>query len=411
MNTPAIVVIAYDRPDSLSRLLGSLARASYPENADVTLIISIDNSGKDATVNVAKDFAWEHGEKIVNARPERMGLKNHVLSCGDYVYEYGSIIVLEDDLFVSPAFYEYAVKVLDFTENDHRIGGVSLYNHLFNVHARKSFTAIDDGYDNWYFQFAQSWGQAYTKSQWEGFIKWYETHKDESIVKSNVPANVSGWSDKSWLKFYIAYLIDTDRFFIYPRISYTTNFGDAGSHAVKADTDLQVPLAGGRQSVYCTFSKLVQSSAVYDAFFENICLKDNIGEICINEKDDSPDDLMDDDLAKSKDIQSEMIIDLYGTKPIETMLEENPDFRYVLSTKRYPYGVLRSYGRAMRPIDANVVFDVPGEDIYLYDTKVHANAPAKQSEALPYLYEYRGISAKQMTSMIGYRVSEKIFKK
>ena len=169
MNKPAIVTIAYNRPDSLGRLLSSLGNAKYPEGSEVTLVISIDKSDTDEVVRLAKEYEWPFGEKVVIARKERMGLKNHVLACGDLTDTYGSIIVLEDDLYVSPSFYEYAVKALDFTEGDERIGGVSLYNHLFNVHARRSFMAIDDGYDNWYFQFASSWGQAYTKSQWDGF--------------------------------------------------------------------------------------------------------------------------------------------------------------------------------------------------------------------------------------------------
>lgn len=380
MNKPAIVVICYNRPDSLKRLLGSIDKAKYPESEDVTLVISIDNSGEDAVANVAKEYKWTHGEKVIIERKERMGLKAHVLACGDLTAEYGSIIVLEDDLYVSPAFYEYSVQALDFTEGNDRIGGVSLYNHLFNVHARRSFTAIDDGYDNWYFQFASSWGQAYLKSQWDSFKEWMLTYDGQDIAKATVPANVSGWSAKSWLKYYIAYLIDTDRYFIYPRISYTTNYGDVGSHAVKADCDLQVPLAGLRNDKL-RLSSLEESEAVYDAFFENTKLsgKDN-----------------------------DTIVDLYASKPVSELLGANDKIKFVISSASLPYKRIQTYGRLMRPVDANIVYATEGNDLYKYDVKIQDEIKPNGDEAASYLYEYRGISAKQMMQIIKYRIKEKL---
>lgn len=384
MNKPAIVVICYNRPHSLERLLASIEKAKYPANEQVTLVISVDNSGEAATANVAKEYNWTHGEKVVIERKERMGLKAHVLACGDLTEEYGSIIVLEDDLYVSPSFYEYSVKALDFTENDEQIGGVSLYNHLFNVHARRSFVAIDDGYDNWYFQFASSWGQAYTKGQWSAFKEWMKKHDNTDIAKPAVPANVSGWSAKSWLKYYIAYVIDTDKYFLYPRISYTTNYGDVGSHAVKADCDLQVPLAGCSDSIRTNFSRVCESRAVYDAYFENKFLTG---------------------------VDNEVLVDLYGSKPVKELVEENAEIKYVLSATGLPYKVVKTYGRLMRPLDANVVYETEGADIKLYDISEAGSVQPDEDEAEKYLYEYRGISAKQMMSILKFRVKEKLNKK
>ena len=413
MYTPAIVTICYNRPDSLKRLLSSIERADYPEGVSVPLVISIDKSDTDAVVKVAKEFQWKHGEKVVLERNPRMGLKAHVLACGDLTKDYGSIIVLEDDLYVSPSFYEYTVKALDFTNGDERIGGISLYNHLFNVHVRKSFCAIDDGYDNWYFQLASSWGQAYSKDQWDGFKAWLEIHKDDNLAKTFVPANVSSWSEKSWLKFYIAYLIDTDKYFLYPRISLTTNFGDVGSHAVKADADLQVPLMGRTKSLYCSFSKLEHSESVYDAFFENTRMRSDAFSSAEDNNDNKHS--TDDSIDSNKD--KKCLMDLYGYKPVEAMLKEDKSYDYVLSSKILPFKILKSYGRQMRPIEANIVYEVAGNDFYLYDVKIPveitenikatASTDSKHKEAVQYLYEYRGISASQMISMIKYRIAEK----
>ena len=127
---PAIVVVGYNRPHSLRRILKSLTLANYLVE-DVPLVISIDFSdspeGHEARA-YAKEFEWTFGPKRVISHPENIGLRRHILSCGDLASEYGSIIVFEDDLSASPCFYEYSAAALEFAEQDPLIGGVSLYH-------------------------------------------------------------------------------------------------------------------------------------------------------------------------------------------------------------------------------------------------------------------------------------------
>ncbi len=374
MTTPAIVVVAYNRPHSLNRILQSIAQAEY-EQEGIPLIISIDHSDKDDVKNVAKSFIWTHGPKKVVTHEESLGLKQHVLQCGELTGEYGSIIMLEDDLFVAPSFYTYASAALEFVKDRQDIGGVSLYNHRLNVHVREPFEAMEDGYDNWYFQFASSWGQAFTVDQWRGFTEWMEKHDGELIAADNVPVNVSSWSDKSWLKYYIKYLIITGKYFLYPRISYTTNFSDMGTHKMGISTDLQVPLAGKNRHSF-SFSTTEQSEAVYDAFFENKRLATQLG--------------IQEDFAE---------IDLYGSKPGSR--------RYRLTSQLLPYEVIRSYGRLLRPMDANIIYGISGEDFFLYDTKKKGTPPKKRSEAYKLLYYYRAFKAKYMKEILKFRLKER----
>ena len=154
MIKPAIIVIAYNREASLKRLLTSLNNAIY-ESDDITLIISIDKSDNEKVYKTADEFDWKHGIKKTILSDENLGLKKHVLKCGDYVYEYENIIVLEDDLYVSKNFYSYACQALEFSMDKQEIEGVSLYNHELNVHVREPFKAIDDGEENYYMQSAQ----------------------------------------------------------------------------------------------------------------------------------------------------------------------------------------------------------------------------------------------------------------
>ena len=55
MIKPAIIVIAYNREESLKRLLTSLNNAIY-ESDDITLIISIDKSDNEKVFKAADEF-------------------------------------------------------------------------------------------------------------------------------------------------------------------------------------------------------------------------------------------------------------------------------------------------------------------------------------------------------------------
>ncbi|MFK7813561.1 MAG: glycosyltransferase family 2 protein [Maribacter sp.] len=337
-NITPIVVVAFNRPRSLARLLNSLSAASYPDK-NIELIISIDNSDDNQEVlNIANSFDWVFGKKIVTYQKVNLGLRAHILKCGDLTSEYGSVIVLEDDIFVSPNFYFFAKAALNFSENENPIGGISLYNHQLNVHTKENFSPVEDGFDNWYFQFASSWGQAWTKKQWNGFKNWYL--ENQSLAENrDIPQNVNSWSEKSWLKFYIAYLIDTNGYFLYPKISMSTNFSDAGTHIGHDTTIYQVPLNYGTKKEF-NFSSVQMSQSVYDAFFENLGIPKYLGY--------------------SKD---ELCIDLYGYK-------DKCAKRYWLTTKILNFKIIKSFSRSLKPIDANIIKNIVGNDIFLYDTTV-----------------------------------------
>lgn len=363
-----IVVVAYNRPRSLIRLLKSLAKANYPSN-DIPLIISIDNADTNNDVlQIANDFIWNFGPKEVKYQKVNLGLRKHVLKCGSISQKYGAVIILEDDLYVSINFYNYAQSALKFSADKDYIGGISLYNHQLNVHTRDNFTAFEDRYDNWYFQFASSWGQAWSKNQWVAFSEWYQENK---ILQSNstIPRNVTQWSDQSWLKYYIAHLIETKKYFLYPKISLTTNFSDAGTHVGEDSTAFQVPLYFNKKKGF-NFSTLQDSNSVYDAFFENVNIYKNLGYS-----------------------KASICIDLYAYK-------DKPKERYWLTTQFLNYKIIKSFGRSLRPIDANIVEDIIGKDIYLYDTELIADNNPKIKSNRKTTYNIKYISYKTAVGVV-----------
>ena len=56
-----IVVVAYNRIESLKRILGSLLQAEYPAQG-AELIISIDRGDNADVLDYARAFSWPFGE-------------------------------------------------------------------------------------------------------------------------------------------------------------------------------------------------------------------------------------------------------------------------------------------------------------------------------------------------------------
>lgn len=371
MTRPAIVVVGYDRIKALKRLLNSLGNADYEGFHDITLIISLDKSGVTGVAEAADSFEWKYGKKKVIKRPERMGLKKHILSCGDLTAEYGSIIMLEDDLFVSPMFYPYTCAALEKAGHDENVAGISLYCHKFNVFARLPFDAVDDGFDNYYFRFPCSWGQAWNRIQWERFREWLKDHEDEDLGGDGMPSFAAAWGDSSWLKYALKYAINEKKYWLYPRISYTTNFFDEGEHSKEAVTDLQVPLRIGKRKDYC-FSLPETSSAKYDQYFEN------------------------------EGLQYEA--DIYGLKRKDGALDPEKPF---YSSEKLNIKRAESFGLSLRPVDSNILFNIEGDGIYLYEPAGKQKITAKETARLE-RYFYPGLNKKKIMKLIGDKMKRMI---
>jgi len=332
------VIVTYNRAYSLQRLLRSISRANFAGHTDVPLIISIDKSNCQEVLEVARKFQWEHGPKCVIEHTEHLGLRKHIISCGDLTEEYGAVIVLEDDLYVSPVFYDYAVQAMRFYDGDERISGISLYSYDFNEYAQMRFCPLDDGYDNYFIQNASSWGQLWTRAQWVDFKQWYISQSQLTVRQEDpLPTSVIRWSESSWKKYFIKYMVLRNKYFVYPRVSLSTNFGDIGTHARVGSTRCQVPLAL-RRKVY-DFSRLEDSISVYDSYFE-------IAAHCLK--------YYNQDLVHV-DFES----DFYGTKDLGKVKTE-----YLLSIRECTQPIL-SYSIDFVPQELSVILSCEGKFFHL----------------------------------------------
>ena len=93
------------------------------------------------------------------------------------------------------------------------------------------------------------------------------------------------------------------------------------------------------------------------------------------------------------------MVDLYGQKNYSG----EKDIKRLVSSKALPYRVIKSYGISLRPLEANVMYEIPGDEFFLYDTAQKGEMPVKSSgERL--LYDNRALKLKDMAGIIKHRI-------
>lgn len=332
----AIVVVGYKRITSISRLLKSLLLAEYPTNKEIPLILSIDCSGNKALYDYVNNFAWPYGEKSVNIQTNRLGLKKHIYQCGDLTKFFKAIIILEDDIVVSPVFYSYVLQVVDKYADDARIAEISLYKNERNGYIGLPFVNEQNGSDVFLMQDVSTWGQCWTESMWNAFKKWRDCHSEDYVQNIDMPQVIKNW-ERAWSKYYNAYVVDTHKYILYPNMSLTTNFNDSGEHGGSNNSIVQVNLLQQSFSYrLLNFENLVK----YDIYFNNEKIYDWL------------------EIDKEN-----LCLDIYGFGLVTNK-------QYLLTTKEMPYKLINSFALNMRPFELNIKYKVEGNSILLYDTSI-----------------------------------------
>ncbi len=331
---PAIVLVAYNRPYALQRLLDSLA--TLQDAHEVPLVISVDRGGAqfEAVVAVARQFNWPFGKKRVLVRERPLGLVAHLFACGDLVDEFGAIILLEDDLVVSAMMYRYAANAVTFYADDPRIAGVSLNTLWFHGITHEPFMPyLDDG-DTFFMQVAWFQGQVYTREQWAAFREWRETAVTDILPSDRMHELFQTFPKTDWFPLKTKYLVETNRYYVFPRESLTTNYGDSGTH-VRGTNFFQVPLQTRRTNF--RLQPLAASVAVYDSFQEML-------PECVQR-------------LTNQFETYDFTVDLHGTRSLA-----NIPTQFVLTTQ-VMHAPLMTFGLDLRPLLANVLYQQPGTGI------------------------------------------------
>lgn len=162
-----IAVIAFNRPDLLKATLDSLAYNPLAENSD--LFIFIDGARENRPgekekvqqVKTVAEAATGFNSVTVKASEQNKGLAKSIIgAASELINQFGKVIVVEDDLYLSPSFLTFMNTMLEAYKNDSRIMQVTGYSakirHPERFHC-----------DYYLTRRAHSWSWGTWKDRWE----------------------------------------------------------------------------------------------------------------------------------------------------------------------------------------------------------------------------------------------------
>ena len=239
MDLAPIAFFAYNRPEHALRSLQALKRSRLADQS--ILHIFCDGAKKPEDKNrVDQVREIVKGEKWCKEAHVEFSEKNNGLA-GSIIYgvsslcaKYGKVIVLEDDLVVSPSFLEYMNAALEVYENEEQVKQVSGY---------MIGGQVDSDTDALFLPFTTSWGWATWERAWKQFdpdMTAYEALKKDRKLRKRF--NLDGSYDffamienqragriDSWaIRWYVSVFM-MNGLTLYPAKSLVSNAGLDGS--------------------------------------------------------------------------------------------------------------------------------------------------------------------------------------
>jgi hypothetical protein len=162
MNSAPIAIFVYKRPEHSKQMLSSLCKNVGYTNADITVYCDGPRDNDDledvlATRKIVREFLPE--ANIVE-REENMGLARSIISgVSEQCKKYGRVIVLEDDLILSPVAINYFNQGLERYSESEKVMHISAYMFPVNQTLPSSF----------FYREATCWGWATWERAWQYF--------------------------------------------------------------------------------------------------------------------------------------------------------------------------------------------------------------------------------------------------
>ncbi|CAC5405261.1 unnamed protein product [Mytilus coruscus] len=171
-----IMVITYNRAESMLRLLNSLNKVDYLDDR-VVLEIWVDRS-KDGVIDkktfgTARNFSFEKGFKTVHQQDKHVGIYGQWIDTWQPTADSKEIaVIFEDDITVSPFFYRYLKNV--HARYDHRpeVNGYSLQGISIKHGGAGGNLHAPDDHVVFLYPIVGSWGFSPKKENWIGFQRW-----------------------------------------------------------------------------------------------------------------------------------------------------------------------------------------------------------------------------------------------
>ncbi len=286
MKLAPIAFFAFKRPDHTLRALTALSQCDLASES--TLYVFCDGERTpDDHEQVEKVRAVVGSRKwcgVVHpvVREKNFGLAESVISgVTSVVRSHGRVVVLEDDLLVSPFFLRYMNDALDLYEDEGRVMQVSGY--MFDINYRADTDAA-------FLPFTTSWGWGTWKRAWEMFdpsMEGYGLLKREKglrkrfnldgaydffgMLKLQKEGKVDSWAIRWYLNVFLS-----NGLVLYPEKTLVENIGWDGSGVHCGDSGVKKKIDSDFK-VYAYPADIVTSNA-YEVIKYHIGKRNGVAE-------------------------------------------------------------------------------------------------------------------------------------
>lgn len=238
MKTAPIALFTYNRLNHTTQTVEALKKNVLADKSN--LIVYSDAAKNDQIENrvlevrnYLKTITGFKSVKIVE-RSVNFGLAESIISgVTEIVNQYGTIIVLEDDLVTSPYFLQYMNEALELYENEEKV--ISIHGYIYPVKEKMPETFFIRG--------ADCWGWATWKRGWEIFEKdgskllaelkgrnlehefdFRGTYPYSKMLSDQVKGKNSSWAVRWYASAFLA-----GKLTLYPGKSLVQNIGTDGT--------------------------------------------------------------------------------------------------------------------------------------------------------------------------------------
>lgn len=266
-----IAIFVFKRPKHLKNLLESLSKNPGIEKSEVYFFCDGPRHESEAEIveetrKICRDF---RSAKLIHIVPssQNKGLAKSIIEGVTYLNkEFGRVIVLEDDLSLSPYFLQYMNQALDFFSADSRVACIHGYSYPFS----KSAT------ENYFLRGGDCWGWATWARSWDLFIEdgasLMRQLEEAKLVKQfnfdgaydfrEMLAEQIQGKNNSWAIRWHASLFLANKLTLYPQQSLVQNHGfdNTGDHC-ETSQDFEVKLANSLDKILDFSSMKVEETS------------------------------------------------------------------------------------------------------------------------------------------------------
>ena len=268
-----IALFVYNRPNHTRRTINHLQKNVLADESRLYIFCDApkteaDRAKVDEVRQIAKETTGFKSVKVI-MRDNNLGLAESIISgVTQLVYEYGKVIVFEDDLLSSPYTLQYFNEALTRYANEEKVMHIGAY--MYNLEEK-------DLPELFFYRAATSWGWATWARAWDSFepdidklIAQFDSLK---ILKFSIEGKMNFWKqiqdfkagkNNSWAIRWYASIFLKGGLTLNPSKSFIQNIGHDGSGVHSNNENIyQVQIA--RQSVKNFPAEITENYQAYQA--------------------------------------------------------------------------------------------------------------------------------------------------